>query len=220
MAVTTVQATGELFRSGAPIWSFFGYRTAFAVASGSAIAGWCVAALAWWRRAWSRPPRAGHGVDLAGLVAIALVVAWTIAVLAGSEPPVDGRFCFTPSAWAGTPVPTCVAAWPVRLMAATLAWPLTALAAALAVRGAAFHDWRRLVVFGALAVAALVAVLGLGPAGLVTTDMFSDGGVSSSRAAAVELTGSIETGVATLIALAVFVVAGRFPLRSAATGAR
>lgn len=218
MAVSAAQPTGELFRSGAPIWSFVGYRTAFAVASGAAIAGWCVAALAWWRRAWSRLPRAGRGVDIAALLAFALVVGWIVAVVGGSEPPVDGQFCFTPSTWAGTPAATCVAAWPVRLMAATLAWPLTALAAALAIRGAACRDGRRIVLFGALAAAALVAALVLGPTGLVTPDMFSDGGITASRAAAAELTGSVEGGVAAVIALAVFIVAARVPGRPPATG--
>lgn len=202
-----VEATGELFRSGAPIWSFTSYRIAFAVASGAAIAGWLVAALAWWQRARSRARRASWGVDLAGLVAIAIVVAWVLAAVAGSRPPADGRFCFTPSTWTGGAAPSCVAEWPVQLMAATLAWPLVALATALAARSAAAADRRRVVLYGAIALAAVVTASGLGPIGLVTPDMFSDGGIAASRAAAIELTASVEVGVATLVAGAVFAAA-------------
>jgi hypothetical protein len=123
------------------------------------------------------------------------------------DPPADGRFCFTPATWTGVAAPSCVAEWPVRLMAATLAWPLVALAAALAVRSAAFHHWRRVVLHGAISVAALAAASWLGPAGLVTPDMFSEGGITASRAAAIELTASIEGGIASLVALAVFAAA-------------
>lgn len=213
--MSLVEPAGELFRSGAPIWSFTSYRTVFAVASGGAIAGWIVAAFAWWRRARARSRRASWGVDIAGLVAVAIVAGWTLAVAVGSGPPADGRFCYTPATWTGIAAPSCVAERPVRLMAATLAWPLAALAAALAVRSAASRERHRVALHATLAIAALVAAFGLGPAGLVTPDVFSAGGITASHRAAVELAASLEGAIASVIALAVFAAAGQVRGRGA-----